>query len=359
MHRPPSSKSSPAHSSAQCDWVPAGEGKGKEGGEGGGEGGGGGGRGGAKGGRGGGAPPRPPQRAVAHLCGTSRPTRGRTHVRNIASNAWSHTCAEHRVQRAVAHTCGTSRPTRGRTHVRNIASNARSHTCAAHRVQRAVAHMCGTSRPMRGRTPVRIIASIAWSHTCAVDKTVRVSYVPSTEVTCSENPTEGRTVTLTCEVTDGKPRDVSKVTWKKDNTPLSPAGTTLTISSADHSTHDGFYSCAAKNVAETGDPSATFHLQINSHTFIIADRPKLSEDTFCKVSLLKAVICNLTQQGNWACELKWCSAHLLTYRRGVHGRSGEECLNHLRACCSQIQEMRCQQTVNAIHSYSLATLLVP
>ena len=103
---------------------------------------------------------------------------------------------------------------------------------------------------------MKALSLVEDSHTTVVD-------VPSTEVTCSENPTEGRTVTLTCEVTDGRPRDVSEVTWMKDNTPLSSTGTTLTISSADHSMHDGLYSCAAKNVAGTGDPGATFHLQIN------------------------------------------------------------------------------------------------
>ena len=104
---------------------------------------------------------------LAHMCDTSRPLRGGTPVRIIASNARSHTCADHRVQCAVAHLCGSLRPMRGRTPVRILASSARPHTCADHRVQCAVAHLCGSLRPMRGRTPVRIIASNARSHTCA------------------------------------------------------------------------------------------------------------------------------------------------------------------------------------------------
>ena len=81
--------------------------------------------------------------------------------------------------------------------------------------------------------------------------------------TSSGSPVDGETVTLTCVVTVGRPTNVIKVTWKKDDKPLSSTAATLTISSADHSRDDGLYSCAAQNVAGTGDFSDTFDLQIN------------------------------------------------------------------------------------------------
>ena len=103
---------------------------------------------------------------------------------------------------------------------------------------------------------MKVSSLVEDSHTTVVD-------VPSTSVTCSENPTQGRPVTLTCLINDGHPKDVIKVTWKKGGTTLSSTATTLTISLADHSRHDGLYSCAAQNVAGTGGFSDTFDLEIN------------------------------------------------------------------------------------------------
>ena len=97
---------------------------------------------------------------------------------------------------------------------------------------------------------------------------------PSTNVikSVSGNPSEGTTVTLTCNITDGRPRnDTKSVTWKKGHMTLpssshytpSDNGKVLTISSLNHTVDDGNYSCAATNDAGMGNFSAKFQLQIN------------------------------------------------------------------------------------------------
>ena len=100
---------------------------------------------------------------------------------------------------------------------------------------------------------------------------VSVSDPPSTKVTQkdSKSPTQGNSITLTCDVTDGRPSHVIKVTWKKGSTtitsssPYQLSGQDLTISSLDHSRDDGNYSCAAQNVAGTGRFSTKFLLLVN------------------------------------------------------------------------------------------------
>ena len=98
--------------------------------------------------------------------------------------------------------------------------------------------------------------------------------VPSTRVTkdVSGNPAEGHTVTLTCDITDGRPRDdITKVTWKKGDKILSTSShytlsdkdKVLTISSLNHTLDDGHYSCAADNKAGNGAFSTKFHLLVN------------------------------------------------------------------------------------------------
>ena len=82
-------------------------------------------------------------------------------------------------------------------------------------------------------------------------------------------------MTLTCDVTDGRPNNVTKVTWKKGGTNITPSGPyqlsgrDLTISSLDHSRDDGNYSCAAQNAAGTGGFSAKFPLLVNCKNFFI------------------------------------------------------------------------------------------
>ena len=85
-------------------------------------------------------------------------------------------------------------------------------------------------------------------------------------------PTEGSSVTLTCDVTDDNPRDdIKRVAWKKgDKTlptsiryTLSDNDKILRISSLFHTLDDGHYSCAAENDAGMGDFSAKFQLQIS------------------------------------------------------------------------------------------------
>ena len=86
------------------------------------------------------------------------------------------------------------------------------------------------------------------------------------------NPTEGNHVTLTCEITDGRPRnDIKNVIWHKElktfssssRYTLSDKNKVLKITSLSHTKDDGNYSCAATNEAGMGDFSATFQLQIN------------------------------------------------------------------------------------------------
>ena len=76
-------------------------------------------------------------------------------------------------------------------------------------------------------------------------------------------------MTLTCDVTVGRPSDYNKlVTWKKGNTVISSdryiiSDNDMTISSLDRYLDDGHYSCAAENDAGMGDFSETFHLVVN------------------------------------------------------------------------------------------------
>ena len=107
---------------------------------------------------------------------------------------------------------------------------------------------------------------------------LNVSDPPSTAVTHTSTwkPTEGEgsSITLTCDITDGRPQnDIKSVTWKKGDNTLTTSGryqlsdNKLTISSLDHTVDNGHYSCAAENEAGRGDFSATFHLQINCKYF--------------------------------------------------------------------------------------------
>ena len=90
--------------------------------------------------------------------------------------------------------------------------------------------------------------------------------------TKSSTPTEGNSVTLTCDVTDGRPRsDIKKVTWKKGDITLptsgrytlSDNGKVLEISSLNHTVDDGNYSCAAQNEAGMGEIGVQLHLLVN------------------------------------------------------------------------------------------------
>ena len=76
---------------------------------------------------------------------------------------------------------------------------------------------------------------------------------------------------MTCDITDGRPRVVKHVTWRKGHNTLptsgryklSDTGKVLTISSLSHTLDDGNYSCAATNDAGTGGFSTKFHLLVN------------------------------------------------------------------------------------------------
>ena len=77
-------------------------------------------------------------------------------------------------------------------------------------------------------------------------------------------------MTLTCDITDGRPRDdIKRVTWKKGGQEVTTSGQTsisgrdLTISSLDHSKDDGSYTCAAENAAGMGRFGEALQLQIN------------------------------------------------------------------------------------------------
>ena len=77
-------------------------------------------------------------------------------------------------------------------------------------------------------------------------------------------------MTLTCDVTEGRPSEYNKpVTWKKGNTLISSSGryqlkdNKLTISSLHHTLDDGHYSCVARNAAGEGKFSTTFDLLVN------------------------------------------------------------------------------------------------
>jgi len=76
---------------------------------------------------------------------------------------------------------------------------------------------------------------------------------------------------MTCDITDGRPRVITRVTWRKGHNTLptsgryklSDNGKVLTISSPSHTLDDGNYSCAATNEAGTGNYSTKFHLMVN------------------------------------------------------------------------------------------------
>ncbi len=85
----------------------------------------------------------------------------------------------------------------------------------------------------------------------------------------SGNPVEGSSFALTCHITDGNPMDdIKNVTWKKDASIMFPSGhyqlsgQDLTINSLNHSRYDGFYSCAAENLAGAGLFSDKFQLLV-------------------------------------------------------------------------------------------------
>lgn len=101
---------------------------------------------------------------------------------------------------------------------------------------------------------------------------VSVSDPPSTKVTSpTGTPTEGKSTTLTCDITDGRPHDgIKKFAWKKGSTAISSSSSryqlsdnNLIISSLDRTLDEGHYSCAAENDAGMGHFSATFHLLVN------------------------------------------------------------------------------------------------
>ena len=77
-------------------------------------------------------------------------------------------------------------------------------------------------------------------------------------------------MTLTCDITDGRPRDdIKRVTWKKGGQEVTSSGRNnisgrdLIISSLDHSKDDGSYTCAAENAAGMGGFGETLQLLIN------------------------------------------------------------------------------------------------
>ena len=83
------------------------------------------------------------------------------------------------------------------------------------------------------------------------------------------NPMEGDSVTLTCNIKDGRPRDdIKRVTWKKGGQEVTTSGQTsisgrdLTISSLDHSKDDGSYTCAAENAAGMGGSGEALQLHV-------------------------------------------------------------------------------------------------
>ena len=94
----------------------------------------------------------------------------------------------------------------------------------------------------------------------------------------SKSPTQGTPVTLTCDITDGRPSNVINVLWKKGSThiassgPYQLSGRDLTIGSLDHSRDDGNYSCAAQNAAGTGGFSAKFSFIVNCKYFSFDNR---------------------------------------------------------------------------------------
>ena len=91
----------------------------------------------------------------------------------------------------------------------------------------------------------------------------------------TQKPTDGSSMTLTCDITDGNPIDIIKnVIWQNGDTTLSSgryhvSGRNLTISSLNHTLDDGQYSCAAENEAGMGDFSATFQLLVNCELTLV------------------------------------------------------------------------------------------
>ena len=79
-------------------------------------------------------------------------------------------------------------------------------------------------------------------------------------------------MTLTCDITDGRPTsDIKRVTWKKGHLTLPTSGRyslsdndkVLEISSLNHTMDDGNYSCAAQNEAGMGEFGVQLHLLVN------------------------------------------------------------------------------------------------
>ena len=82
-------------------------------------------------------------------------------------------------------------------------------------------------------------------------------------VTPSHPPIEGTSVTLRCNVEDGKPLDITKLEWKhNDRIMQGQKWEYLTIDSLNKDVDGGQYSCAAENVFGMGTHSDPFDLQI-------------------------------------------------------------------------------------------------
>ncbi|KAK2176758.1 hypothetical protein NP493_641g01008 [Ridgeia piscesae] len=116
------------------------------------------------------------------------------------------------------------------------------------------------------------------------NQTISVAYAPSTAVTYSNarKPTEGGSMTLTCDITDGNPKDdIKHVTWKKGDITLptsahytlSDNDKVLEISSLNHTVDDGNYSCAGQNEAGMGDFGVKLHLLVTYKPTVSVVRP--------------------------------------------------------------------------------------
>ena len=78
-------------------------------------------------------------------------------------------------------------------------------------------------------------------------------------------------MTMTCVITNGRPRVIKRVTWRKGHNTLptsgryqlSDNGKVVTIRSPSHTLDDGNYTCAGTNDVGTGNFSTPFHLQVN------------------------------------------------------------------------------------------------
>ena len=100
---------------------------------------------------------------------------------------------------------------------------------------------------------------------------VTVSDPPSSEVKHSDsgNAVDGSSFTLTCDITDGNPKDdIKNVIWRKGDSIIVASnhyqlsGQDLTIRSLNHSRDDGRYSCAAENMAGVGLFSGKYQLLV-------------------------------------------------------------------------------------------------